>query len=81
MFRNVKYGYGLMLSPTWNFRGLVNSMILLFKVATGDSWFNLMFDAAVSPPFCTRESLPVAEEWICDSIVSDVFQFGFAFLI
>lgn len=55
-----------MLSPTWNFRNLVNSMILLFKVATGDSWFNLMYDTAVAYPFCTKLSLPVAEEWFCE---------------
>jgi len=62
MFKNVRYGYGL-LSPTWNFNGIVNSMVLLFKVATGDGWFNLMYDTAVSYPFCTKLSLPVEEEW------------------
>jgi hypothetical protein len=62
MFKSVRYGYGL-LGPTWNFNGIVNSMVLLFKVATGDGWFNLMYDTAVSYPFCTKLSLPVAEEW------------------
>ena len=54
-----------MLSPTWNFRTIFNAMNLLAKVATGDSWFNLMYDTSVSYPYCTKLFLPVAEEWFC----------------
>lgn len=54
-----------MLGPMWNFRNIINSMNLMAKVATGDGWFNLVYDTSVSYPFCTKLFLPVAEEWTC----------------
>ena len=32
---------------------LMNAMLLLFRTATGDGWFDLIYDASIAPPFCT----------------------------
>jgi hypothetical protein len=31
----------------------MNAMLLLFRTATGDGWFDLIYDASIAPPFCT----------------------------
>jgi len=57
MFRHVREGR--VISSRWNFETIVNAMMLLFRVATGDSWFDLIYDCAVEEPFC---SPPKTEE-------------------
>jgi hypothetical protein len=31
------------------------------QVTTGDGWYDMMYDAAVAPPFCTKEVVPSTE--------------------
>jgi len=57
MFPNVKIG--IVIDSRWNFTSLYNSMMLLFRIATGDSWFDIVYDGAVLPPYCTAN--PAAE--------------------
>ena len=46
----------------WNFKDIMSSMMLLFRISTGDSWFPIIYDASIVHPHCT--------DWIyiaCDS--------------
>jgi len=51
MFRHVREGK--VINSRWNFENVVNSMMLLFRIATGDSWFDVIYDCAVPEPYCT----------------------------
>ena len=31
----------------------MSSMMLLFRISTGDAWFPIIYDASVVPPYCT----------------------------
>ena len=41
------------LTPEMNFRTFANSLLILFKVITGDAWNDIMWDCSVQPPYCT----------------------------
>ena len=51
-FLNLKQGQ--IINSTWNFSSLMNAILLLFRTATGDGWFDLIYDASIMPPFCTH---------------------------
>eukprot|EP00960_Hanusia_phi_P047852 758619-Hanusia_phi.AAC.2 len=51
MFADVRFG--TVIDSRWNFTSLYTSMMLLFRIATGDSWFDIIYDGAVMPPYCT----------------------------
>jgi hypothetical protein len=51
---------GEVISQAWNFRTIMSSMILLFRVATGDGWFPIIYDASISAPYCTSFNVDLA---------------------
>ena len=51
LFGSVKYGYNL--NRQANFKTAYSSVLLLFRIVTGEDWNKIMHDCMVSPPFCT----------------------------
>jgi hypothetical protein len=56
--------FGKALTPRWNFKNITNAMLLLFRTATGDGWFDLIYDCSVEPPFCTPTGDPEIVSWL-----------------
>jgi len=54
MFRHVRSGK--VINDRWNFEDPISGMMLLFRAATGDAWFDAIADCAVQPPFCTLKT-------------------------
>jgi len=76
MFRNLKQGS--VINSTWNFHSLFNAVLLLFRTATGDGWFDLIYDASVTPPSCTAQvpagAVLASGEVLVDTISGDCGQ-------
>jgi hypothetical protein len=53
--------HGKVIDSTWNFENIFNAVLLLFRTATGDGWFDLIYDASIAPPLCTPV---VLEGWM-----------------
>jgi len=63
-FSNLKDGE--VIHGPWNFKTIINSMMLLFRISTGDGWFPLIYDASISEPSCTADFQLPACDASCD---------------
>lgn len=45
--------YGTRLGPTANFNTWTDAMVVCYQIVTGDSWWEIMDDCAILPPYCT----------------------------
>jgi len=54
LFSKVKLGDNL--TPHANFRSFWGSMMLLFRMSTGESYNGVMHDCKIEPPFCSEEA-------------------------
>jgi len=53
LFAKVKLGDNL--TPHANFRSFWGSLMLLFRMSTGESYNGVMHDCSIEPPFCSKE--------------------------
>ncbi|XP_037089307.1 sodium leak channel non-selective protein-like [Pollicipes pollicipes] len=51
LFGTVKYGEGI--GRQANFKTAPNSIVMLFRIVTGEDWNQIMHDCMVEPPSCT----------------------------
>eukprot|EP00759_Apiculatamorpha_spiralis_P035871 PhF_6_TR36344/c0_g1_i1/m.53273 len=53
MFHGLKYSDNITRQA--NFDSVLNAVLLLFRITTGENWQLLMFDAMVQPPYCSPQ--------------------------